>query len=167
MTIDETYNVFFEPLHSRIDGLKNARSIDDVLEIMCPEDLVYSIATGADYLTSKLRIQSHHQTHDKIAYTLNRAKSYSTDSLMPLWNEMIGLMRTEKVFSNIGQILDWAGKVPFGDILGKIIGLKFGGGLSRGDWLIEHLDKGNKSLINVAKYDFNNHIKPAIIYDFG
>ena len=90
---------------------------------------------------------------------------------MPLWAEMDGLLTTAHYSSLVGQGLgklsDYVGMGTIGSVLGEFLGLRFAGGFSRGDWLVENLDKGTRSLIEVAKHDFLEHIEPALKSDFG
>lgn len=178
MTLDDAYTIFFHPLQERTGQLRNLQSINDPrramqesLRIMHPEDLVDCMAHGADNLTTELDIRSYHRSYQAIEYTLNRASAYSRNQLMPLWNEMNSFMNTAKYSSwaggGLARLGDFVGLGFIGSVFGELLGIKFAGGFARGDWLVEHLDKGTNSLIEVAKFDFNNHVRPALIRDFS
>lgn len=178
MTLDDAYHTFFYPLHERTSKLRNLQSISDprramqeCLRIMRPDDLVHCMAQGADNLARELDIRSGHRTYRAIGYTLDRANAYSGNSLMPLWNELSDFMNTAKYSSMIGRGLgklsDIIGLGLVGSVFGELLGIRFSGGFDRGDWLVEHLDRGTSSLVEATKYDFNNHVRPALMQDFG
>lgn len=178
MTLDDAYAIFFSPLHERTSQLRELQDLNDprramqeCLRIMCPDDLVACMAQGADDLASELDIHANHRTHRAIGHTLDRASAYSKDSLMPLWNEMSGFMKTAKYSSiagrGLGKLTDIIGLGLVGSVFGELLGISFAGGFNRGDWLIENLDKGTTKLVEGAKQDFNNHVVPALRQDFG
>lgn len=165
MTIEEAKALFFYEVQQRIRSLESARSLLDVTEIMCPDDIVDDMARGADNLCRELGISNYHNTNSKITYTLNRASDYSTKSLMPLWTKLHNSLIVANGTTTFGKVLDWLDVTSFGEIIGTLVGFK--GVSGNGDYLVNNLSAGTDSLISVAEYDFDHHIKPAILSEFG
>lgn len=167
MTINDTFHVFFNPVHKHCGRAKYAKSFAEVHNILHPSNIVQAMAQGADDLESKLGIQSNHRSRQALEYTIERANTYAQNHIEPKWNDLKELLDADKYGGAIGQGLEWAGVLPeFGKLIGRMIGMNLFGGLRRGDILAGEVAERIDILINSAKNDFKTQVMPTIQNEF-
>ena len=167
MTIDEIAQIFFTPLYQRTTyATEYCNSIEDVLAALCPDDLVYFLALGAQRVENQLNIQPHHSTHKALSTLVQEAVDYSSDVAMPLWTESNNLIGSARIGKNVGNAAGQIFNFNFGEIIGQLLGLHLKGGPSRGDHLFYNLDIATRTLIDKAKRRYFNDVEDALRYDF-
>jgi len=164
MTIDETKELFFRSLNERFASCRNMESFKHIMIATHPHRLMDSLVFGADQVTNYYGIKNYHQTYSAMQYTIDRAANYS-DSLITHWDRLYDIILAPERGEIAGKLLKFLKLLPMGDFIGKTAGHM--SAVMKGDDLAYHMAEANKSLFNVAVYDFDTRITPCLIEEFG